>query len=181
MRNDECRKKNKFHYSALRIPHSAFKIMPQVTSQVFIQAPFDTVWSLAQNVEEFPRIMPDLDGVEVLGKEEATPGTTRTLTKWHAQIKQFKRTIVWTEEDFWNKEAGECRFAQTTGDFNEYNGVWHFSPVDGGTRLDLELNYVLEIPLIGALMRSVIQKLMQANVDMMSGALKNEGERLAKG
>ncbi len=155
--------------------------MPQVKSKVQINAPFDTVWALAQNVEDFPRIMPDLDSVEMLEKSEIIPGNTRTLTKWHAQIKQFKRTIVWTEEDIWNRKAGECQFAQKTGDFQQYQGVWKFSPKDGGTELDLELNYVLEVPLIGALMKNVIQKLMQANVDMMSGALKKEGERLAKG
>jgi ribosome-associated toxin RatA of RatAB toxin-antitoxin module len=155
--------------------------MPQVKSKVQINAPFDTVWALAQNVEDFPRIMPDLDSVELLEKSEIIPGNTRTLTKWRAQIKQFKRTIVWTEEDIWNRKSGECQFAQKTGDFQQYQGVWKFSPVEGGTELNLELNYVLEVPLIGALMKNVIQKLMQANVDMMSGALKKEGERLAKG
>jgi len=154
--------------------------MPQVKSQVLIQAPFDTVWTLAQNVVDFPRIMPDLDQVELLEHSAITPDNTRTITKWHAQIKQFKRTIVWTEEDIWNRAKGECQFAQTQGDFQQYQGVWQFSEKDGGTLLDLELNYILEVPLIGALMKNVIQKLMQANVDMMSGALKAEGERLAK-
>jgi len=155
--------------------------MPQVTSKVLIQAPFDIVWNLAQNVPDFPRIMPDLDQVELLERDEVSPDQTRTLTKWHAQIKQFKRTIVWTEEDLWNRASGECQFQQTQGDFQQYQGVWKFSPQDGGTILDLELNYILEVPLIGALMKNVIQKLMQANVDMMSGALKTEGERLASG
>ena len=155
--------------------------MPQVTSKVLIQAPFDTVWALAQNVEEFPRIMPDLDKVSILEKSQPTPETLRTVTQWHAQIKQFKRTIVWTEEDIWNRETGECQFWQLKGDFTEYKGVWKFSPAEGGTELDLELNYAFEIPLIGALMKSVMQKLMQANVEMMSGALKTEGERLASG
>ncbi len=153
--------------------------MPQVTSKVLINAPFDSVWTLAQNVEDFPRIMPDLDKVLVLEKDQTNPDSTRVVTEWHARIKQFNRSIVWTEEDHWNRETGECKFWQTKGDFNEYKGSWKFSPQGEQTELDLELHYVLEIPLIGALMRTVIQKLMQANVDMMSGALKVEGERLA--
>ena len=152
--------------------------MPQVTSKVLINAPFDSVWTLAQNVEDFPRIMPDLDKVLVLEKDQTTPANLRTVTEWHARIKQFNRSIVWTEEDHWNRETGECQFWQLKGDFNEYKGSWKFSDRGDQTELDLELNYVLEIPLIGALMRTVIQKLMQANVDMMSGALKTEGERL---
>ena len=154
--------------------------MPQVTSKVLIQAPFDSVWTLAQNVEDFPRIMPDLDKVSVLEKSQTSPDTLRTVTEWHAQIKQFKRNIVWTEEDIWNRAMGECHFWQLKGDFTEYKGVWKFAPRDGGTELDLELTYAFEIPLIGALMKSVMQKLMQANAEMMSGALKTEGERLAK-
>ncbi len=152
--------------------------MPQVTSKVLINAPFDSVWTLAQNVEDFPRIMPDLDKVLVLERGETSPQTTRTVTEWHARIKQFNRSIVWTEEDIWNRERGECEFWQLKGDFNEYKGKWKFSAQGNSTELDLELHYVLEIPLIGALMKTVIQKLMQANVDMMSGALKTESERL---
>ena len=167
-----------FH-SSLITHHSSLK-MPKVTSKVLINAPFDSVWTLAQNVEDFPRIMPDLDKVLVLEKSQVTPDNLRTITEWHARIKQFNRSIVWTEQDLWNRATGECQFWQTKGDFNEYKGSWKFSAQGNQTELNLELNYVLEIPLIGVLMRTVIQKLMQANVDMMSGALKREGERLAR-
>ena len=154
--------------------------MPKVTSKVLIEAPFDTVWALAQNVEEFPRIMPDLDKVLVLEKNETTPHNVRTVTEWHGKIRQFNRTIVWTEEDIWNREKGECHFWQLKGDFTEYKGVWKFSAQGEATELDLEVDYAFEIPLIGALMKTVLQKLMQSNADMMSGALKTEGERLAR-
>ncbi|BCM90351.1 hypothetical protein IAD21_02202 [Abditibacteriota bacterium] len=155
--------------------------MPKVTSKVLINAPFETVWALAHNVEEFPRIMPDLDKVLVLEKNEVTPQNTRVVTEWHGKIRQFNRSIVWTEEDIWNREKGECHFWQLKGDFTEYKGVWKFSSQGDATELDLEVNYSFEIPLIGALMKSVLQKLMQSNADMMSGALKAEGERLARG
>lgn len=154
--------------------------MPKVKSKVLIDAPFDTVWALAQNVEDFPRIMPDLDKVLVLEKGEATPQNLRTVTEWHGKIRQFNRTIVWTEEDIWNREKGECHFWQLKGDFTEYKGVWKFSAQGEATELDLEVDYAFEIPLIGALMKTVLQKLMQSNADMMSGALKTEGERLAR-
>ena len=154
--------------------------MPKVTSKVLIDAPFDTVWALAQNVEEFPRIMPDLDKVLVLEKGETAPSNLRTVTEWHGKIRQFNRAIVWTEEDIWNRETGECHFWQLKGDFTEYKGVWKFSAQGEATELDLEVDYAFEIPLIGALMKTVLQKLMQSNADMMSGALKTEGERLAR-
>lgn len=155
--------------------------MPKVTSKVLIDAPFDTVWTLAQNVEDFPRIMPDLDKVTTLSTGQVTPNTVRTVTQWQGKIKQFNRTITWTEEDVWNREKGECHFTQTKGDFTEYKGTWKFTPHGDATELDLEVTYLFDIPLIGPLMKNVLQKLMQSNADMMSNALKKEGERIHRG
>lgn len=153
--------------------------MPQVTSKVSIAAPFDLVWDLAQDVENFPQIMPDLDGVEVLEKSETSPSTTRTVTQWKARIPQFNRTIEWTEEDIWNREEGHCHFWQLKGDFTEYKGLWKFRQNGDATELDLSIDYAFEIPLVGALMKKVMQKLMQGNVDMMADSLKLEAERRA--
>jgi len=155
--------------------------MPQVTSKAVIAAPFDLVWKLAQNVESFPNIMPDLEKVVIVEESNPSPETKRTITEWHAIIKQFKRSIVWTEEDIWNEQKGECHFWQLKGDFTEYKGVWKFKNNGDSTEVDLVVDYALEIPLIGALMKNVLQKLMQQNSDMMTVALKKEGERLAKG
>jgi ribosome-associated toxin RatA of RatAB toxin-antitoxin module len=151
--------------------------MPQVKNKVTINAPFDTVWALAQDVEKFPEIMPDLVKVEILEKSEPSAQITRTVTEWNSRIKQFNRSIIWTEEDIWNEEKGTCEFWQLKGDFTEYKGSWKFREREEGTELDLSIDYSFEIPLVGALMKGVLQKLMQQNVDMMSQALKGEAER----
>ncbi|HEX8463471.1 MAG TPA: SRPBCC family protein [Abditibacterium sp.] len=151
--------------------------MPQVKNQVTINAPFATVWQLAQDVEKFPAIMPDLDSVQILEKSEPGAQTTRTVTQWSSRIKQFNRSIVWTEEDIWNAERGSCDFWQIKGDFTEYKGAWQFRDLGNATELDLSIDYAFDIPLVGALMKGVLQKLMQQNVDMMSKALKTEAER----
>ena len=151
--------------------------MPQVKNKVTIQAPFDLVWKLAQDVENFPSIMPDLEKVEVIEKSEPSPRTLRTITQWHTRIKQFNRSIVWTEEDIWNEAEGACHFWQLKGDFTEYKGVWQFREVGETTEMDLSIDYAFEIPLVGAILKSVMQKLMQQNVEMMSKSLKTEAER----
>ena len=151
--------------------------MPQVKNKVTINAPFQTVWELAQDVEKFPSIMPDLEKVQVLERSEPSPQTTRVVTEWNSRIKQFNRSIVWTEEDIWNRERGTCDFWQIKGDFTKYSGSWKFREVGGATELDLSIDYSFEIPLVGALMKGVLQKLMQQNVDMMSLALKTESEK----
>ena len=156
--------------------------MPQVKSNVIIQAPLDLVWKLAQDVEGFPKIMPDLVKVEVLETTHPAPTTTRTVTEWHGRIKQFNRSIVWTEEDIWNHEEKACHFWQLKGDFTDYRGVWKFSEVGfNETQLDLTVEYSFDIPLVGALMKGVLQKLMHQNAEMMSGSLKAEAERRQTG
>lgn len=151
--------------------------MPQVKSKVLINAPLDTVWALAQDVEKFPGIMPDLSKVQILETTHPAPTTTRTVTEWHGRIKQFNRSIVWTEEDIWNHEEHACHFWQLKGDFTDYRGVWKFRPVGNQTELDLSVEYSFEIPLVGALMKGVLQKLMQQNAEMMSSSLKTEAEK----
>ena len=151
--------------------------MPQVKSNVIIQAPLALVWELAQDVESFPKIMPDLVKVEILETTQPAPTTTRTVTEWHGRIKQFNRSIVWTEEDIWNHEEKACHFWQLKGDFTDYRGVWKFGEVGNETQLDLTVEYSFDIPLVGALMKGVLQKLMQQNAAMMSSSLKTEAER----
>lgn len=151
--------------------------MPQVKNKVTINAPFEIVWALAQDVEKFPDIMPDLEKLEILEKSEPSAQTTRTITEWHTRIKQFNRSVVWTEEDIWNEEKGTCDFWQIKGDFTEYKGSWKFRERGDTTEMDLTLDYSFDIPLVGALLKGVMQKLMQQNVDMMGEAIKSEAEK----
>lgn len=151
--------------------------MPQVKSENVIAAPFETVWELAQAVEKMPHFMPDLVSVKVLEEEQTSPVTRRTVTEWIGRIKQFNRNVHWVEEDLWNDEEKECRFSQIRGDYTEYSGIWKFVSEGEETRALLEIDYVIEIPLLGALMQKIVKKLMQENCDMMLSSLKAEAER----
>ena len=155
--------------------------MPKITSQVDVDAPVEVLWTLAQDVKRFPQIMPDLDGLDVLEESETGPQKRRTVTHWKARIKQLGRKLEWVEEDIWDGEARTCSFWQIRGDLTAYSGVWKFAPQgEGKSRADLELEYKLEIPLVGAMMQKVVQKLVQENCDGMLGALKTEAEKEAR-
>jgi ribosome-associated toxin RatA of RatAB toxin-antitoxin module len=153
--------------------------MPQVESTIFMRAPLPLVWELAQDVEKYPGFMPDLDGVKVLEREPVNAETTRVVSEWHARIKQMNRKIDWTEEDIWNTKDHTCHFWQMRGDFDEYKGEYSFVDEDNGTRATLKMEYRFDIPLIGAMMQKVIQKLMQDNCTSMLRALRDEAERRA--
>jgi uncharacterized membrane protein len=150
--------------------------MPQVESRITINAPLQTVWELAQDIEKFPDIMPDLDAVKVLERQQLTPVTTRVVSEWHGRIKQFNRRMDWTEEDIWNHETHTCSFWQLKGDFNEYCGEWKFADVNGATDIHLLVEYRFDIPLVGALMQKVVQKLMQDNANEMLHRLHEAAE-----
>ena len=151
--------------------------MPSVDSDIQINAPLAQVWALAQDVEKFPEIMPDLDAVRVLERAEPSGATTRVITEWKGRIAKFNRKVTWTEEDIWNSENYTCHFWQLNGDFNEYRGDWTFREEQGGTAMEIHIDYRFEIPLIGALMQKVVQNLLQDNSDRMLKALKTEAEK----
>jgi uncharacterized membrane protein len=153
--------------------------MPQVESTIYMRAPLQTVWELAQDVEKLPGIMPDLEEVKVLSREPVNDQTTRVVSEWTARIKQINRKVNWTEEDIWNGTDHTCHFWQMRGDYDDYKGEYSFVDEDGGTRATLKMEYRFEIPLIGAMMQKVIQKLMQDNCTSMLRSLRDEAERRA--
>ncbi len=145
--------------------------MPTAESEIVIERPVAEVYALAQDIERFPEFMADVQSVEIL--EDDPP---RRVSRWTGVIKEFNRTVEWTEEDYWDDEAHVCTFVQLEGDFSEYSGRWEFVEVPEGTRMRLEVNYEYDVPLIGALIKNLLHKKMQQNTDAMLAALKEEAE-----
>jgi len=146
--------------------------MPTITSEIIVNADVEKVYALAKDVERFPDIMPDVEKVTVIER-----AGSRTVTEWVGKIRQFNRTVKWTEEDHWDDAAKTCTFEQLKGDFSLYRGTWKFAPANGGTRMTLIVEYEYDVPLIGPLIRKVVQKLVQANCDQMLAALKRAAEQ----
>ena len=145
--------------------------MPTVESEVLVNAPLERVYALARDIERFPQFMEDVEEVTIL---EQTP--ERQVSHWVGAIKELRRTITWTEEDFWNEEEHVCVFRQTEGDFTDYSGQWEFAPKGEGTRVRLRVDYEYNVPLVGALIQNLLRKKMQANTDAMLEAIKREAE-----
>ena len=147
--------------------------MPTVIAVADVAAPLDQVYALSRNIEAFPEFMPDVQEVKIL--EQRPDGFQ--LSHWVGIIKEFKRTIQWTEDDHWDDVAHACTFAQTEGDFSLYRGEWRFAGTDGGTHVELELEYEYDVPLIGKLIKALLKRKMQENCDNMLTAIKAEAEK----
>jgi uncharacterized membrane protein len=136
-----------------------------------VAAPVDRVYQIARDIEKFPEFMDDVESVEIL---EQTP--EKQVSKWGSIIKEFNRTITWTEADYWDDAARTCRWEQLEGDFTRYEGEWQFVSDGEGTIARLTIDYEYTVPLIGALIQGLLLKKMQANVQSMLEAIKARAE-----
>ncbi len=149
--------------------------MPTVDSVQVINAPVDAVYAIARDIERFPEFMEDVEFVEILEQTE-----DKQVSRWGSVIKEFNRTITWTEADYWDDVAKTCRWEQTEGDFSSYEGTWEFAENDeGATVAKLSIDYEYNVPLIGALIQGLVLKKMQANVESMLAAIKEKAEAQA--
>lgn len=147
--------------------------MPVVKAVVDVAAPLDRVYALSKNIEAFPEFMPDVQEVEIMEQD----GGGRQVSRWVGIVKEFKRTINWTEEDYWDDVTHVCRFKQVEGDFALYQGTWTFCESEAGTTVELELEYEYDVPLIGNLIKGLLLRKMQENCDNMLTAIKAEAEK----
>ncbi len=146
--------------------------MPVVESKIEIEAPLEKVYEIAKRAEDFPQFMPDVKEVKVLEREGG-----RAVTSWVGIVKEFGREIRWTEEDLWDDEKHECQFRMLEGDFDKYEGVWRFRDLGGGrTETELVVDYEINIPLIGPLIKGIIARKMKENCDRMLEGLKRRAE-----
>ena len=148
--------------------------MPRVESSTLINASRDRVIAVARNNEAFPEYMSDLHSLIV--KERSDDGL-RMVTDWVGIVPKFGVKVRWTEEDLWDLAEGTCTFRQLSGDYDQFEGVWTFTAVDEKTtRFDSVLDYRLEIPLVGAIIKAILQKTVQNNLDSTLRAIKERSE-----
>ena len=148
--------------------------MPHIENEVLVNASLDKVYTLAKDVESFPAFMPDVESIHV---SERSPDGQRTVTDWVGVASDFKLKVRWTEEDIWDDAAHTCRFTQVKGDYQQYGGLWTFSQeADGKTRFTSAIDYNLDIPLIGPLLKSLVAKLMRDNTQRILDAIKRRAE-----
>jgi len=145
--------------------------MPTLENSVPINAPTDRVFEIAKDAERFPEFMPDVKSLEIIERDGS-----RVVTRWTGVIPQFRVTVKWTEEDFWDDAEKTCRFKQIKGDFDEMAGIWRFETTAEGTTFHSTVNYEYNIPVLGPLVKKVVHHLMQANVNSAMQAIKRRAE-----
>ncbi len=140
--------------------------MGKVNDVITIQQSVNKVFLGAQNIEELAKFLPDLQEVKVLEKND-----NEVDSFWKGSFQG--REVKWTERDIWDEVNKECRFFILEGDFKVYQGIWKFIPLsDTETKVELEIEYDLGLPLVGALINTFLKKKMLENAQAMLKALK---------
>jgi ribosome-associated toxin RatA of RatAB toxin-antitoxin module len=144
----------------------------QIAVSVTVDAPLETVYELAKDIERLPEFDENLQSVKILERQRE-----RTVSEWVGIVREFRQTIKWTEEDEWDDERHICRFAQVKGDFDRYEGTWTFAAEgESRTRIDLALEYEYNVPLIGPLIQGLLHKKTQQAADGIMAAIKTMAE-----
>jgi ribosome-associated toxin RatA of RatAB toxin-antitoxin module len=148
--------------------------MPIVETSVWIDASLERVLSVAQDNESFPSYMGDVLSLRVTEREGG-----RVVSEWVGLVSAFGLKVRWTQEDVWDLDAGECRFRQIKGDYDRLEGVWRFSPDDGGVRFESVVDYDFAVPGLGAVVKGIVHGLVVKNLESTLQAIKERAENRA--
>lgn len=147
--------------------------MPTIVCEKFVKAPPEVVFDTARNVERYVAHAGNVESIKVLSDD----GVTR-ITEWVANIPVLGIKLRWIEKDVWDSSSLSCRFEMVEGDMDSYIGEWHFESQEGGTLTRLTISYEYEVPLIGQLIRTMIERLVQANANSVLDAVKAASEEV---
>lgn len=144
--------------------------MAKVSASLVIEGDATAVYEKAKDIERLAQFLPDLEEVKVLRKEGQEVDSF-----WKGRFQG--REVKWTERDLWDDAEKECQFFILEGDFKTYKGVWKFEEAGKEkTKVELEIEYDLGLPLVGALISAFLRKKMEENAQAMLLALKKSVE-----
>lgn len=148
--------------------------MPRIEQSIEIKAPIEKVYEIARNVEAFPEFMSDLQSLNVL---ERSPDNRRTVTEWVGLINAVKMKVRWTQEDLWDDASYRDDFRMLQGDMDRMEGSWEFiSEGAAQTRFISVVDYEYNVPMVGAMVKGLIKKLMTENLQSTLSAIKQRSE-----
>lgn len=148
--------------------------MPRIEQKIEIEAPVERVYAIARHVEAFPEFMADLQSLKVLERSE---DGRRTVTEWVGMIQAVKMKVRWTQEDRWDDTTYRDDFRMIQGDLDRMEGYWQFTPIaENRTLFESVVDYDINIPMIGPMVKGLVKKLMTENLQATLEAIKRRAE-----
>jgi ribosome-associated toxin RatA of RatAB toxin-antitoxin module len=144
--------------------------VPFVKTSISIKAEPETVYAFARNMEKFPQYMRDVESVKVLERRDDS-----TLTEWVTSVDGTP--IIWIEEDHFNNVEKKITFRLTEGDLDKFEGTWTFQALNGGTEVELGVDFDFGIPHLEELIGPTLLTKVKENSDMMLEGMKKYFEK----
>jgi coenzyme Q-binding protein COQ10 len=139
--------------------------MPNAVASIFIPLPIEQVYYGSKDVKSLERFLPEVKKITTL---EESPTRTVNRFEWSAMGKR----VVQIEVEEWDDATFGNRFYQQEGDFDEWQGRYLYTAVEGGTEFTIDLNWQLSLPLIGPLLNKMIGKIVEGNVNGLLRGVK---------
>lgn len=143
--------------------------MPLVTVKMVLAGEPKAVYTLASDMESYPRFMNSVDKITVLERGEGY-----TVTKWEVRFKG--RPFVWIERDNFDAERFRIDYQLQEGDLKKFEGSWTFDTVPEGTLVTLTVDFAIGLPMFEALFNPVAVIVVRDNCESMLKGLKQHFE-----
>lgn len=139
--------------------------MPRTVASIVIPLPIKDVYEGSKDVEA---LLPHLSEAKNIKTLEKTP--TRSVTRF--EFVTIGKRVSYTEEEFWDDAVYGNRFHQIEGDFDKYDGRYLYREVPDGTEFTIELDWELNLPLIGPLINKLLGKILEGQVSALVKGVK---------
>lgn len=138
--------------------------MNKITRHIEIEAPVEKVFDFMRDPHHLTEIWPSM--VDVANVKELPEGLITYDWTYKMAGLRFKGTSVTTEA----VENERSVVVNEEGIPSKF--VWEYHPHNGGTALDLEVEYSVPTPVLGKLAEKVVVKLNENEADVMLANLK---------
>ena len=138
--------------------------MAKITKMIIINAPVEKVFEFMSNPGNLPEIWPSM--VEVKDIKPAPSGGHSYSWVYKMAGMRFEGASDTTEFI-----ANRRTVDKSTKGINS-TFVWQYEPANGGTKLTVEVEYVVPVPLLGKLAESIIIKQNEHEADALLANLK---------
>jgi len=140
------------------------RTMAKIEKTITINAPVEKVFGYSSEPTNLPEFWPSL--VEVSDVQQFPNGGNSFRWVYKMAGMRFEGTSEDTEY-----VANQRTVTKSKGGI-ESTHTWTFQPEDGGTRMTVQVEYTVPIPLLGKLVEAVIVKLNENEAELLLANLK---------
>lgn len=124
------------------------------------------VYEAVADFKRYAELTEAVRSVELRGEREGGG----LLSDWEVN---FRNGILrWSEEDWFDRDAGTIRFAMVNGDFEAYSGAWEIHSGDDGPLVRYRASFDLGVPSLSHVIDPIAERALYDNmVLIMTGLL----------